>query len=316
MSLILVTGATGFVGPALIEKLVASGHQVRAALRRPSTMMAENIVVGEIGPETDWQAALDGVDAVIHLAGRAHIVREASKNSLAAFRRVNAEGTARLAAAAESAGVRRFILMSSIKAAADTTSGAPLKESDPPHPRTPYGISKLEAERALISAARRMETVILRPPLIYGSGVKANFRELLRLIDSNLPLPFGSVRNRRSLIARDNLVDAVLTSLSAPRVAGGTFYLTDGPPLSTPDLIRTLADGLGRPARLVRYPVWLMKAGATSAGRRDTVQSVIGSLEADDSAFRAATGWHPPILQKAALRAVAAWYRASTHSGT
>ena len=192
--MILVTGATGFVGRGLVAHLRSLGIPVRAAVRA-----GEDVAVGDIGPDTDWSHALEGVDSVVHLAGRAHVMAR-ERDALAQFRRVNTAGTERLARQAEAAGVRRFVLLSSVKAAADTTGEHALLETDPASPRTPYGISKLEGEQALWAEVRRTEAVVLRPPLVYGPGVKANFRALLRLVDSGLPLPLGAVSNRRSVI--------------------------------------------------------------------------------------------------------------------
>jgi nucleoside-diphosphate-sugar epimerase len=206
-------------------------------------------------------------------------------------------------------------LVSSVKAAGETNPGRPLRESDAAAPQTSYGISKREGEQALRDAARRMEFVVLRPPLVYGPGVGANFRALMRLIDSGMPLPFGAVRNRRSLIARANLVDAIMTALVVPRAAGGTFYVTDGPPFSTPALIRALAVALDRPARLFALPLGILTSFARFAGRAEAADSLLGSLEVDDSAFRDLTGWRPPLEQAAAFRDVADWYRA-TRNGT
>jgi len=301
VSRILVTGADGFVGAGLLPRLRRDGHEIRANERRSGGVA--------LGPTADWSRALEGADAVIHLAARVHVTREDSHDPLSAFRCANAEGTARLAAQAEAAGVRRFVLMSSVKAAAETSPGRKLVESDPAEPRTPYGISKREAELALAASARRMETVVLRPPLVYGPGVGANFRALLRLVDSGLPLPLASVRNARSLIARDNLVDAIAIALVAPSVVGGTFYLADGWSLSTPDLVRALAAALARPVRLIGFPTPVLKASARLIGKGEAAESLLGSLEIDDGVFRAMTGWVPPLNQADAFRLVADWWR-------
>lgn len=305
MSRILVTGATGFVGQGLIARLTGDGRSFRSAVRTPGE--GDAAVVGDIGPETDWTAALDGIDVVVHLAGRAHVVK-AEADPLAAFRKVNAAGTARLAEQAARAGVRRFVLISSVKAAADVSGRTALTEADPPTPKTPYGLSKLEGERALLAAAGKMETVILRPPLVYGPGVGANFLLLLKLVDRGIPLPLGSVRNLRSLIARDNLVDAILTAIDVPGAAGGTFYVTDGTRFSTPDLIRSLAAALGRSARLLPFPPSLLRLPTALLRRSDAANSLLGSLVVDDTAFRAATGWRPPVTAAQAFADVAAWY--------
>jgi nucleoside-diphosphate-sugar epimerase len=310
MKRILVTGANGFIGQGLVQRLNLERRPHRVALRLADAAFGDQAVVGDIGPDTDWRRALEGIDAVIHLAGRAHVMaREA--DALAQFRRVNAAGTANLARHASAAGVRRFVLVSSVKAAADISGATPLRETEPPIPRTPYGVSKLEGEQALRSFAGAMETVILRPPLVHGPGVKANFRALLRLVDYGLPLPFGSIRNRRSLIARANLVDAILTAVESPGASGGLFYVVDGPTLSTPGLIRALAKALGRPARLIPCPPALLSLVARAMGRGEAAESLLGSLALDDSAFRTATGWTPPLSQQAAFQDIAAWYARS-----
>ncbi len=303
---VLITGANGFVGQGLVAHLRAQGQAIRLALRRPGS--GDDVAIGDIGPDTDWSRALDGVDTVIHLAGRAHVMAR-ERDALAQFRKVNAAGTRRLAEQAEQAGVHRFVLISSVKAAADTTGEHAIVETEAANPRTPYGISKLEAERALWDTTRAMEAVVLRPPLVYGPGVRANFRALLRLVDSGLPLPLGTVRNRRSMIARGNLVSAISAAITASGAPGKTFYVTEAPPLSTPTLIRGLAKALGKPARLVSFSPALLTAVAALAGRRDTADSLLGSLAINGLAFRAATGWTPPITQEAAFADVAAWYR-------
>ena len=308
MTRILITGVTGFVGQGLVQRLIADKRLFRSAVRKTSDLPGDTVSIGDIGPETDWASALDGIDTVLHLAGRAHVFG-AERDPLTQFRTVNALGTARLAEQSEAAGVRRFVLLSSVKAALDTSGLTPMTEAEPPAPRTPYGISKLEGEQALRAAAGKMEFVILRPPLVYGPGVRANFLALLKLVDRGIPLPLGSVRNLRSLIARDNLVDAILHAADAPGAAGGTFYVTDGDALSTPGLIRALARALDKPARLMLFPQGLMRAAATALGRGEAADSLLGSLVVNDAAFRAAIGWVPPLSSQAAFADVAAWYK-------
>ena len=309
---ILLTGATGFVGKAMLPRLIADGHDVRCALRAANDMTGDSAVVGDIGPGTEWRAALDGIEAVVHLAGRAHVADEELAGAFAKFHDVNALGTQKLAVQAAAGGVKRFVLISSVKAAGEASGARPLTEQDRPAPRTPYGISKWEGEQALAEASKRMETVVLRPPLVYGPGVGANFLSLLRAVDGGLPLPFGAVRNRRSLIARDNLVDAIAVALTVLAAAGGTFYVSDGRALSTAGLIRALAEALDKPARLIPVPPVLLRLAARLMDYKDAAESVLGSLEIDDTAFRAATGWAPPVTQDAAFRAVAEWYRGRT----
>jgi nucleoside-diphosphate-sugar epimerase len=304
---VLITGATGFVGQGLVGHLKAEGRPLRLAVRAEGN--DGSVAVGDIGPDTDWGRALEGVDTVVHLAGRAHVMAK-ERDPLSQFRKVNAAGTKRLAEQAERAGVRRFVLISSVKAAADTTGESAIAETEPADPRTPYGISKLEGERALWDTARKMDAVVLRPPLVYGPGVKANFRALLRLVDSGLPLPLRSVRNRRSVISRDNLVSAIAAAMAASGAPGKTFYVTEGAPISTPTLVRHLARALGKPARLLSISPALMTGLAILAGRRETADSLLGSLAVNGFAFRAATGWQPPVTQEAAFDDVAKWYKA------
>ena len=311
--IVLITGATGFVGQGLTAYLSAEGRPLRLAVRAGEG--DGSVAVGDIGPDTDWGRALEGVDTVIHLAGRAHVAAK-ERDALGQFRKVNAAGTRRLAEQAEQAGVRRFVLISSVKAAADTTGEHAIVETEPANPRTPYGISKLEGEQALWDAVRRMDAVVLRPPLVYGPGVRANFRALLRLVDSGLPLPLRSVENRRSVISRDNLVSAIAAAMTATGAPGKTFYVTDGPAISTPTMVRHLARGLGKPARLLSISPALITVLAALAGRRETADSLLGSLAVNGLAFRAATGWQPPVTQAAAFDDVAKWYRSSLRAST
>jgi nucleoside-diphosphate-sugar epimerase len=315
---VLITGATGFVGQGLVAHLRGEGRPIRLAVRGAGAGTGDggdSVAVGDIAPDTDWSRALDGIDTVIHLAGRAHVVAR-ERDALAQFRRVNAAGTRRLAEQAERAGVRRFVLISSVKAAADTTGIHAIEETEPANPRTPYGISKLEGEQALWDVARTMDAVVLRPPLVYGPGVRANFHALLRLVDSGLPLPLGGVRNRRSMIARDNLVSAIAAATMASGAPGKTFYVTEAPPLSTPTLVRGLANALGKRVRLMSFSPALIMALAALAGRRAAANSLLGSLAVNGYAFRAATGWVPPVTQEAALDDVAKWYRSMGRTST
>lgn len=318
---ILVTGATGFVGQRAVAALLARGHQVRAAVRRLDDgtrarldPAAEPCAVGDIGPDTDWTAALAGVDAVLHLAARVHVMRDTVADPLAAFRHVNTAGTRRLAEMAAVAGARRLVFISSVKAAVDESQDAPLSAATADAPTSPYGVSKLEAERALaaVAAATGLETVVLRPPLVYGPGVAGNFRTLLRLAALGVPLPLAGVRNRRSLIFVDHLADAAATALDSPAAAGGTFYVHDGAPWSTPALVRQLAAGMGRPARLFYCPPALLALGAGLLGRRAAYDRVAGSLHVDDQPFRDATGWRPVLGAENALSATAAAFLLSS----
>lgn len=313
---VLVTGATGFVGAHLVPLLLERRHAVRAAVRRADAAVpgADTVAVGDIGPDTAWDAALEGVEAVVHLAARVHVMRERSTDPLAAFRRVNTEGTGRLAAAAAAAGVRRFLFVSSVKAVADESRSEPIRADTPPDPHSPYGWSKLEGERALAEAAAGsgMETTVLRPPLVYGPGVGGNFRTLMRLVRRGVPLPLGRVENRRSLLFVGNLADCVEACLVHPDAGGRTFLLHDGLPLSTAELVRRLAFAFNRPARLAKVPPPLLAAAARLAGRRAAYDRVAGSLVVDDRAIHRAIGWSPPRNTAYGLRVTADWFKAET----
>lgn len=291
---ILVTGASGFVGRALCARLAAAGHAVIPAVRR-KTGLAREVMVGEIGRSTDWRAALEDCDVVVHLAARVHVMRDDVDDSLAAFRQVNTEGTLNLARQAAQAGVKRFVFVSSIKVNGEGRD-EPYRETDAPAPEDGYAISKWEAEQGLHEIAREtgLEAVILRPPLVYGSGVKANFRRLLDTVARGWPLPLGAIHNRRSLLYLGNFVDAIRVCVEHPAAAGRTFLLDDGHPVSTPELIRALAWAMGRPARLLPVPVGVLRFVGTMLGKRAPVVRLTGSLYVDSSAIRSRLAWTPP----------------------
>lgn len=315
MTRVLVTGATGFVGRALVPRLCAAGWTVRAALRRPDAPLPAGIeaaVVGDLDGPVQWAAALDGVEHVVHLAARVHVMGERGPDVLERYRRANAEATRRLTEAAAAAGVRRLLFMSSVKAAGEGGGGVPLDESRVSAPSDPYGISKLEAEAAVREAAgSALEWTALRPPLVYGPGVGANFRKLMELVRRGLPLPLGLVRNRRSLVYVGNLADAVVHCLGHPGAADRCFFVQDGEPLAVPDLIRRLATLMNRPARLIPVPVPALRLAARLAGAGPAFDRLCGSLEVDDSALRRATGWTPPFGSDQGLRATVDAYLAA-----
>jgi UDP-glucose 4-epimerase len=263
--------------------------------------MVERVVVGDLSPATDWATATSDIDVVIHLAARVHVMRDAADDPLAEFRRINVEGTLNLGRQAAAAGVRRMVYLSSIKVNGDR---GVFTETDPPAPTDPYGISKQEAEVGLrrLSAETRMESVIIRPPLVYGPGVKANFQKLMRAIARGMPLPLGAVHNRRSLVGLDNLVDFILTCAEDSAAAGETFLVSDGEDLSTSELIRRLARAMGRPARLIPVPPALLSTAAMALGRGDMAQRLFGSLEADITKARTLLGWTPPVSVNEGLR--------------
>jgi nucleoside-diphosphate-sugar epimerase len=321
MTRVLVTGATGFVARSLLPLLSERGYCVRGAIRRPDAVLppdVEPVAIGDIGPQTDWRAALTGVDMVIHLAARVHIRHDRAADPLTEFRRTNAAGTRCLAEAAAAAGCRRLVFVSSIKALGEETRQyAPMTDRNLPRPLTPYGVSKREAEDHLDTVASRtgLEIVTLRPPLIYGPGVGGNFLSLLRLCWSGIPLPLAAVENRRSLLYVGNLADAIERCMTVPGLAGRRFLIHDGEPLSTPELIRRLAAALGKPARLFKVsPEWLNR-GAALAGFADAWTRLTGSLELDDASFRAAAGWQPSLKTDDGLRCAAEWFKASYTRG-
>jgi nucleoside-diphosphate-sugar epimerase len=316
MMRILITGANGFVGSSLIPILKSHGHQIRASVRRPGIVsVPDTVVTGDVGPDTDWTQALRGIDAVVHLAARVHQMDDPPDPSLVieSYRRINVEGTHRLGEAAAAAGVRRMVFVSTIKAVTENSGDTPVTEATPPVPETPYGISKLEAERALSEVAERtgLETVILRPPLVYGPGVGANFLRLLALCRKAPPLPLGAIHNRRSLIFVENLAGAIARCVEHPAAAGECFLVHDGKVLSTPELIRTLAGLMDRPARLFSIPPPLLRGALTLVRRRDAYARLAASLELDDRHLRRTLGWQPFWSQEDGLRLTAEWFNAS-----
>ncbi|ARJ66574.1 NAD-dependent dehydratase [Magnetospirillum sp. ME-1] len=291
---ILVTGATGFVGAALIRHLRQQGDEVVGAVRRSTD--PGMVAVGDIGPGTDWLPALAGVETVIHLANRAHVMTETEADPEAAFMAVNRDGSLRLAHQAVEAGVRRLVFVSSIKVNGEATFGRGFTAADPPAPEDAYGRSKLEAERGLadIAVASGLELVVVRPPLLHGPGVKGNLRSLMRAVDKGIPLPFGLVRNQRSLLGMDNLVNLLSLCARSERAAGGIWLATDGEDVSSAELVRRLAAVLGRPARLLPVPPALLRLAGRLTGRGAAVERLLGSLQVDDSETRRVLGWAPP----------------------
>lgn len=317
MPRVLVTGANGFLGRPLCAYLTERGHAAAAAVRSRGAGVAPGIdvfVTGDLAASPDLSEVLSGVQAVVHLAGRAHVMRETSVDPEAAFHRANVDATRHLAQQAALAGVRRLVFLSSVKVNGERTSDRPFTEADPPAPEDAYGRSKWAAERVLaeIALATGLDVVVMRPPLVYGPGVKGNFLRLLRLADKAVPLPLASVRNRRSLVSVWNLCSLIEVSISHPAAAGETFLASDQQDLSTPDLIRALGEGLGRPSRLLPVPPPLIRGAGRLFGRGALVARLLDSLRVDSAKATRLLGWRPAVSAGEGLRRTAAWYAETT----
>jgi nucleoside-diphosphate-sugar epimerase len=300
---VLVTGASGFVGRALCETLAGRGHGVVPAVRNLQGITGER-VIGDIGQQTNWCELLGGLQAVVHLAARVHVMQDRATDPLTSFRAVNTDGTLNLARQSAAAGVKRFVFVSSIKVNGEGQV-LPYLETNPPAPQDAYAVSKWEAEQGLLEIATvtGMEVVVLRPPLIYGPGVSANFARLMHLVDKGWPLPFGLVSNRRSLLYLGSLVDAVNLCIEHPAAANQTYLVADGEDVSTPELIRLLADCMGKSARLLSVPPGWLEFAASLLGKRQEMRRLLGSLVIDSEKLRQELGWVPPYSMHEGLQA-------------
>lgn len=320
---VLVTGANGFVGRALLPRLLQSGeHSVRAAVRKHADGLPKDVDIAigcGLSPNADWRPLLEGCDAVVHLAARVHVMRDEVANPGEAYHKANVEGTLQLARQAVEMGVSRFIFVSSIKVnGEETPKGIVYREESIPAPVDPYGVSKWNAEKGLRQLAKdsSLEVVILRPPLVYGPGVKANFLSMMRWLDRGIPLPLAKINNARSFVAVGNFVDVIALCLDHPEAANETFLVSDGEDLSTSELLARLAHALDRSPRLFYLPLGMMQPVAKFLGKQAVMKRLFGSLRVDSSKVRRRLGWTPPLTVEQAFAEVAEYYRDISSHGS
>ncbi|MDR3409567.1 MAG: SDR family oxidoreductase [Formivibrio sp.] len=308
---VLVTGANGFVGRGVCSELTRREYDIHCAVRNtldPYAVNCKLFKLSDIGSATDWSGALDAVDFVVHLAARVYVMQDKSTDPLTAFRQVNVAGTLNLARQASAAGVQRFIFISSIKVNGDITlPGEKFHADDIPAPQDPYGISKYEAENALreLGAETGMEVVIIRPPLVYGPGVKANFLSMMCWLHKGIPLPLGAIHNQRSLVSLDNLVDLIMTCINHPKAANQTFLVSDAEDISTTQLLRRMANALNVRAKLLPVPQWILATSFAILNKNNFTQRLSGSLQVDITKTRNLLEWVPPFSVDAGLMKVA-----------
>lgn len=311
---VLITGATGFIGSALIKRLLRENVRITAAVLEGEDAgllptEVERVIVQPLSESCDYSTYLQHVDIVIHLAARVHIMQDTATDSLQEFRKVNLYGTERLARQAAQTGVKRFVFISTVKVLGEETV-APYREDAALAPLDPYGVSKAEAESALwrIAEETGLEVSIIRPPLVYGPGVKANFFQLMSIVSRKVPLPFASIRNKRSFVFVGNLADALAICATNQNAAGQAYLVSDGEDVSTPKLIQLVAAALGNQARLFHFPPLLLRLAGSIFGKSAVVERLVGSLQVDNSKIRGDLGWIPPFTMEQGLKETAEWY--------
>jgi nucleoside-diphosphate-sugar epimerase len=304
---ILVTGATGFIGTQLSETLANSGHQVRDTARSvaPNRSTTHELITCDLESADNLDHLTTGCDAIVHLAGRAHVMSDNPATSESLYVSANVDVTRKLAQSAARTGVKRMILLSSVKVNGEsTTINTPFTAQDIPNPQDPYGRSKTQAEQALwdVASSFGLEGIVIRPPLVYGPGVRANFASLIGIVNRGIPLPLGSIQNKRSFISIDNLINCITTALQSSNAAGQTFLVSDGNDLSTPELIRSIASALHKSPMLIPFPPALLKLAATTAGKRSAYDRLCGSLTVDIASTKQNLSWTPPFTVQDSLQ--------------
>ncbi|KJR41122.1 nucleoside-diphosphate-sugar epimerase [Candidatus Magnetoovum chiemensis] len=320
---ILVTGANGFIGHRLCDKLSTAGYAVKGLVRRlpqeqekPISENVELYRVNDIENDTSWAQPLSRIDCIVHLAARVHVMDDKSKYPLIEYRKANLNATNALLDCAARLGVQRFIFISTVKVHGDTTYETPFDEHSKPAPTDPYGISKLEAEESIRARAENIgiEYTIIRAPLVYGPSVRANFLTLLKLIALGLPLPFGAIENLRSFIYLDNIVDALIKSIQHRKAANETFLVSDGEDVSTPTLIKMIANAMGkRKPLLIPVPCFALQIIGSLSGKKEQVNRLINSLQIDSTKIQRLLHWQPPYTMEEAISNTVAWYCNSRH---